>query len=566
MMPGGKGGNHRMDAPAKWQEALARLRTVGTPKEALAQLRAVDNPKRAWLIGVAAALPVVLVAAGCGSAAESPSSVRVVRGTVARTVTATGTLQPISEQKLAFDKGGKLTGVFVSVGQQVKAGQILARVDDFDAQQDLQEAQAKLGREMARLAHLQDSNKVDAARNDADHAGDVLDATKDQYDVINQANDHSVQQAQDQLESDRKALRQLREESSDDQDRCNRSLTGGSHRYGGYGDYLDLATKGQKGLLLESPLDPHSASCDRAEKGKSLVIMYQRRIQAGERLIESYQRRADIDEAQQKVSVENARRDASAARDQADDTEATHPDDIEEQQANVDDARTDVRRAQREISDDTLLAPVDGTVASINGAVGEFVGSGGGTTAKAPGSNAAIPDVDSGTSNSKDSDGNKPQRPGGDSFITLKNINSYQIVVPFEETDAALVHPNQKVAVNFDSLPGLTRDGTVTSIAPTGTQIQDVNNYYATIVLNDTDPRLRGGMTAEARVVVGGVNNVLVVPTAAVQRGGNSGVVQVLQPDGTTRQVQVELGMVGDSTTQIVDGLTEGQQVVVQNS
>jgi HlyD family secretion protein len=59
------------------------------------------------------------------------------------------------------------------------------------------------------------------------------------------------------------------------------------------------------------------------------------------------------------------------------------------------------------------------------------------------------------------------------------------------------------------------------------------------------------------------VNNVLVVPTAAIQRGGTTGVVQVLQSDGTTRQVQVQLGMVGDTTTQIVDGLAEGQQVVV---
>ncbi|HEY2100054.1 MAG TPA: RND transporter, partial [Pseudonocardia sp.] len=90
-----------------------------------------------------------------------------------------------------------------------------------------------------------------------------------------------------------------------------------------------------------------------------------------------------------------------------------------------------------------------------------------------------------------------------------------------------------------------------------------VNNYYATILLNQADPRLKGGMTAEAKVVVGGVDNVLVVPTAAVQRAGATGVVQVLQPDGTTRQVQVQLGMVGDSTTQVIDGLTEGQQIVV---
>jgi HlyD family secretion protein len=120
--------------------------------------------------------------------------------------------------------------------------------------------------------------------------------------------------------------------------------------------------------------------------------------------------------------------------------------------------------------------------------------------------------------------------------------------------------------VTFDALPDLERDGTVGTIAPTGAQIQDVNNYYGTILLNQTDPRLKGGMTAEAKVIVGGVDNVLVVPTAAVERGGNSGVVQVLQPNGSTRQVQVQLGLVGDSTTQVLAGVSEGQQVVVSPS
>jgi HlyD family secretion protein len=43
-------------------------------------------------------------------------------------------------------------------------------------------------------------------------------------------------------------------------------------------------------------------------------------------------------------------------------------------------------------------------------------------------------------------------------------------------------------------------------------------------------------------------------------------VVQVLQPDGSTRQVQVLLGLVGDTNTEIVDGLQEGQQVVIAQS
>jgi HlyD family secretion protein len=82
-------------------------------------------------------------------------------------------------------------------------------------------------------------------------------------------------------------------------------------------------------------------------------------------------------------------------------------------------------------------------------------------------------------------------------------------------------------------------------------------------VLNQVDPRLKGGLTAETKVIVGSADNVLVVPTAAVQRGGQSGVVQVMGPDGNPRQVQVNLGLVGDTMTEIVDGLKEGQQVVL---
>ncbi|MBV9315689.1 MAG: RND transporter, partial [Pseudonocardia sp.] len=47
---------------------------------------------------------------------------------------------------------------------------------------------------------------------------------------------------------------------------------------------------------------------------------------------------------------------------------------------------------------------------------------------------------------------------------------------------------------------------------------------------------------------------------------GSTGVVSVLQPDGSQRQVQVQLGMVGDGVTQVLSGLREGQRVVVAQS
>ncbi|WP_169736784.1 efflux RND transporter periplasmic adaptor subunit [Pseudonocardia spinosispora] len=508
----------------------------------------------------------MLISSACGSSdAGGWTTVRVTKGTVARTVSATGTLQAITEQNLGFSKGGKLTALMVAVGQQVKAGQVLAKVDDFDAQSDLQEAKAKLSRQEAVLARLEDSNKTDAAEDDYDRAKDVLGATKDEADVLSSVNDDSLKQTQQQLDDDRDKLKKIQAVAKADQDKCNRSLTGGSHRYDGYGDNADVTTKNQKGLLLESPLDLHSPSCDRAERGKATIASYQRRIDSGKRSIQRLQRQQDIQDARQKVAVENARRDADAAGNAADGAASDHPHDLDEQQAIVEDAATDVRRAQHAVDNTVLIAPVSGKVASINGAVGEYIGSGGGSTALAPGSRTALPNTDSGVSSHGDS-GDKSDRPGDGSFMTLKDVNSFSVVVPFEESDATLVQPNQRVNVTFDAVPGLSAPGTVASIAPTGTQIKDVNNYYATIVLNAVDPRLKGGQTAEAKVIVGGVSNVLVVPTAAIQRGGTNGVVQVMQPDGTTRRVQVQLGLVGDTTTQIVGGLTEGQQVAISQS
>jgi multidrug efflux pump subunit AcrA (membrane-fusion protein) len=83
-------------------------------------------------------------------------------------------------------------------------------------------------------------------------------------------------------------------------------------------------------------------------------------------------------------------------------------------------------------------------------------------------------------------------------------------------------------------------------------------------VLNELDPRLKDGLTAIANVGVAQKDDVLVVPNAAILQGGSgTGVVTVLQPDGTQSQVQIELGLQGDSVTEVVSGLDEGQQVVV---
>jgi HlyD family secretion protein len=142
-------------------------------------------------------------------------------------------------------------------------------------------------------------------------------------------------------------------------------------------------------------------------------------------------------------------------------------------------------------------------------------------------------------------------------------VNSFQVVVPFEESDAAKVAPNQRVEVTFDAIPDLTRTGTVLSVAPAGTDISGVTNYYATVLLTETDPRLKPGQTAEAGVLVNAVDNVLVVPNAAVIRQGGRTFVNVPGPDGKPMQAAFQPGMVGDDTTQVMSGLRENQEILL---
>ncbi|GAA0938525.1 efflux RND transporter periplasmic adaptor subunit [Pseudonocardia zijingensis] len=500
-----------------------------------------------------AAAALVLLLAGCTSAESEPLTVKVTRTSVTSTVNATGSLQAITEQNLGFPEGGKLVAVDVAVGQQVEAGQVLARIDDFVAQRDLASAEAQLAQERAVLARIRDGNDVGAAEDDAERASAVLKATKERAEAIDDANASAVEEAEKQLELDEEVLEDTRARTRADR----RSCTADDRRA------AEREAEDDSGSFFEfSGRDAGSDDCEVAAQKETEVEAAERQVRASEAALEKAENQRRVDRAEQDLAIENARRDLEAAKNEAKGARGVRPHDIDEQTAVVAQLQIDVDKARRVVEDTVLRAPVGGKVASINGVVGEFVGGGSGTTPLAPGGRVPLPERGSGVSAS-DRGSEDGERPGGASFIVLSDVQSFQMVVPFAETDAALVEPNQEVEVTFDAIPDLTRTGRVVSIAPSGTDLQGVTSYYAVIVLSELDPRLRDGLTASANVVVDERDDILAVPNAALLQSGGSGIVTVLEPDGAQRQVQVELGLAGDSVTEVVSGLREGQQVLV---
>jgi HlyD family secretion protein len=498
-----------------------------------------------------AAAALLLLVAGCTSAQSEPLTVKVTRTSVTSTVTATGSLQAITEQNLGFPDGGKLVEVNVAVGQQVEPGQILARLDDFVARRDLASAEAQRAQEQAALDRIRGGNQVDAAEDDVKRAGEVLDAMKERADAVDDANASAVEEAERQLELDKEVLRDTKSRTRADRRSCTSADRRAAERH---------ADRDEP--LLFSGRDRQAEDCDVAAQKESEVEQAERQVRASEAALEQAENQRRVDRAEQDVEIENARRELAAAKNEAEGARGDRPHDIDEQAAIVAQLQAEVDKAQRVVDDTTLRSPVAGKVASINGVVGEFLGGGSGTTPLAPGGTVPLPERRSEVSAS-DQGGSENERPGGSSFIVLGDVQSFQIVAPFAETDAALVQPNQEVEVTFDAIPDLTRSGRIVSIAPSGTDIQGVTSYYGVIVLNELDPRLKDGLTASANVVVDHRDDTLAVPNAALMQSGGSGTVTVLDPDGSQRQVQVELGLAGDSVTQVIAGLREGQQVLV---
>src|SRR3989344_4675814 len=76
-----------------------------------------------------------------GDTMSSVDSAVVLRGTLTQEVSVTGTVTPVKSANLAFERGGKVKGIYADVGQRVASGAILAETDNGELYGGLLDAQ-----------------------------------------------------------------------------------------------------------------------------------------------------------------------------------------------------------------------------------------------------------------------------------------------------------------------------------------------------------------------------------------------------------------------------------------
>ena len=491
------------------------------------------------------AVLALLVLAACSSGPPSVGSTAIVaRATITDQVSSSGAVAASASENVGFAKGGKLTSLKVRVGDRVTAGQVVATVDTFAARQVLKQQKANLAAQEAALDRVIDNPSVSGAQATLSQSRVILIATRRQISAVGTADDSAIHRARAQLRAARRTAAKA-------------------------DDAVDAAQ-----AACKVPGTPPATCAAQVASASSSQASAEQGVEAAKTTLTAAEQKKKVDAAAGQVSVETSRQGVVTAQNALSSASSDRPHAIDQQLALVHGAEVLVRSAQKDVDDGTLAAPTDGVVSAINGVVGEYLAPSSGTTALAPGSRAAIPGSGSaaggagagGAGAGGAGAGAAAIRPGGSQFLVLSRARSFQVVVPFEESDAAQIASGQRVSVRFDAIPGLTEDGTVVALSPSASAISGVISYYVTVRLERRNSRLRDGQTARVDVTTAERENVLSVPNAAVRRQGDTDIVVVVEPDGRQRIVTIRAGLVGADRTEVLSGLSEGQRVILSSS
>jgi HlyD family secretion protein len=151
----------------------------------------------------------------------------------------------------------------------------------------------------------------------------------------------------------------------------------------------------------------------------------------------------------------------------------------------------------------------------------------------------------------------------GDLAFQVDDLSSLMIDLQISEVDINSVSVGQAVIVTFDAVQEKTYNGIVTSVDLSGNKNQGAVDFLVTITLADADELVKPGMTAAVTITTKEAKDVLLVSNRAVRVVNGQRVVYVLK-DGQAVPVEIRLGAVADTLSEVVGGsLKEGDLVIM---
>lgn len=491
---------------------------------------------------------------------------KVEKGTITRSISATGLIVALTTVDVKSKAGGKVVRLAVDEGSVVKKGDLLAEIDPSDTQASYQQADADLRSAQARAAQAKVNYELTVAQSKTavSDAQAALDAARSrlaamELEVKRQPAISSSQlaAAQAAYDSALQALEkyrsvtapQLRKDSAGSLASSEANLTASRRALERQRELLSLGFTSQAAVEqaeanYQAAEAQHNVAKQRAEtlnreietslKAQELSVEQARASLTQARANQSQIPISQEDLRQARIAVRQAEINLQKARD-AERNNAIRRSEVAAAVASTTRSRVSVENAKVQLDSTTVVAPRDGVV-----------------TLKYLEEGTIIPP---GTSTFSQ----------GTSLVQLSDVTQLFVECAVDEADIGSVQVNQRVRITAEAFPGQPFEGVVARISPAATTANNITAVKVRVkVLPGAKARVLPGMNANCEFITLEKKNVLIVPSQAVKtRDGKSYVKVKPAKEGLPPlEKDVQVGESGNDGIEVISGLSEGEEVV----
>jgi HlyD family secretion protein len=151
--------------------------------------------------------------------------------------------------------------------------------------------------------------------------------------------------------------------------------------------------------------------------------------------------------------------------------------------------------------------------------------------------------------------------------MTLGDTSSVYVKGKVDESDIGKVYLGQPARIKVESFKDKSFNGVVTKISPMGVEKDNVTTFEVRVSINNPGGELKAEMTANAEVILEEHKNVLQIPEGAIIYDKDKKA-SVEVPDTSTKdgkkKIAVNIGISNGAKTELLSGLKEGDEVVLQ--
>jgi len=478
------------------------------------------------------------------------STFTAVKRDISQKVSVTGRVKSISDVALAFERSGRVSRIYHDVGATVKPGEALVSLENADLYAQLQQAQANVKVQQAKLDALKaGSSAADlriaeiyvinakTALDDARRAAvDVLvaahtnadDALHNKVDAFfsnpRTSTPQFNPQADGQLKTSIQGSRVGLDESLVE---WKTTLSQMSLDFDKVSFPTYFADAKKRLAMIKTEVDFIAEAINALTAGTGLtqttIDTYKATILAARTAILTQQ--AAITSAEQ--ALRSAEATLSLKQSQYDQAKApARPEDLRAQEASVESASASEAAAYAALEKTILRSPIVGVVTAKNVEVGEIVAA------------------------------NTPA-------VSVMSQGVYKIEASVAESDIANIQVGNKADVTLDAYQDAHFEAEVVAVDPAEVIIEGVPTYKVTLAFIKKDERIRSGMTANTDIITAKVSEAILIPSRALYSRDGERYVKVSDGKGGVIERAVSIGIKdGEGNTQITSGVNEGDVIV----